>query len=397
MFMKYFLAIIIILTTFRNISATSTQNAKSLYCKIDQTLQYLNEAYNTGQNTPDDAVYDDLLKFKSSIYKTNKINNCNLKITNNVDFNHSQQSHYHFMGSLKKATKNIQVKQFFTKMTQENQDVVIQPKIDGIAIELVYTDGNLSAAITRGNGLQGKNILSLIKKAPNIPKTINTLKAQKTVILHGELFLKRQNLPINIINSRKERHKLSGLISKKNIDHVWLKSLAFFPWRWVNSENSNLWNDIKNLTDWNFPLIKQMTYKVKNFDDIISWHKYHEEKIYTLPMLTDGIVIKTTNTKKNNFKNNPKLPTLQDTIAWKFTPEFAVVTVDRIQINQTPTKQKNIILHFKPVKIQGIQIKKVSIGGLKSLQKKQIKEGDIISIALKGHAIPVFDRKLIES
>ena len=99
-----------------------------------------------------------------------------------------QKQHRYPLGSLKKAENPEQIANFLGYAQRLGTPVIVQPKIDGIAIELVYQKGQLVQALTRGNGI---DLLPLTTNIPAIPQTLpNSLRE---IVLHGELYARNDN------------------------------------------------------------------------------------------------------------------------------------------------------------------------------------------------------------
>ena len=131
------------------------------------------------------------------------------------------------LGTLYKSNGDHDIERFW--QTHQDQQLILQPKIDGIAIALTYQYGHLTHAVTR----KGTNILDHIMAAPNIPKHLNI---DKTVTLHGELFINLQTISNMQLNQYvSARHLIAGLMQQQEPDQAMLNSVIFFPWRWVNS------------------------------------------------------------------------------------------------------------------------------------------------------------------
>lgn len=306
--------------------------------------------------------------------------------------------HQATMGSLKKAESDSDITQFLNTILSKasSKGVMLQPKIDGIAIELVYRNGQLIAASTRGNGASGKNILNKIKAIPNIPNTVSITVSD--VVLHGELFA-RLDLWMPTLNKGRyssARHFAAGVMNSKNPTLDDLETLDFFPWRWVNSpahSESSMTNQLYAL---GFNLPTQYTRPVNDLADIIKHRDALEKQAKSLPFLLDGIVL-----KANNLKTRHSIGWSGDkpnwAIAWKFPPDAALTTITDIKFTVGRTGNITPIVVFKPVTIKGETIEKVSLGSIQNLHKKDIAPGDQISIVLKGSATPVFSQVMIRS
>ncbi|MCY4176960.1 MAG: hypothetical protein OXD32_00485 [Endozoicomonadaceae bacterium] len=359
---------------------------------VDQQLCKLDMDYAAGKTKISDDVYDGLILLKNQ-QKDSEAQplNCQLIADNNY-------SHSFFMGSLRKAISVEQIRLFINQIKKQGGRCVLQPKIDGLAVELIYHKGCLVAASTRGNGYKGRDIYPLIQLSGQIPKKLyfHGAPLQDNTVLHGELYLRLDLAEKNKLkNYQHARHKVAGLTAQKKPDKTWAAWLDFYPWSWVNSPHSITEQDIQQLSGWGFNFIQQQTHYADNLEEIESWRQFYEKKSAEGPMLMDGVVLKAN--QKNLLTRDQQKLMPDYALAWKFPPKKAVVRIKEIYWTTGRTGKKTAILSFEPVILGGLRITKVSAGGIKNMRKLAIRVGDVISIALKGQAIAVPDRILVRT
>ncbi len=299
-------------------------------------------------------------------------------------------NHQARMGSLKKAQSEEEVTSFLQRIA--GSEVLVQPKIDGVAVELVYQNGQLTQASTRGNGETGVDILNHIRQIPLIPKTLTHLDNQ-TIILHGELLARLDKIAPSILKQyASARHLVSGQLNRAKPETEAVKAFDFFPWQWVNSPFISDFLSIKSLADMGFPLPLEHTHRTASYPEI----KQHLEHYATFKkplFLMDGIVIKAdSNTLRNKLGWTGNTPAWA--MAWKFPPETTTSAVQAIEFTIGRTGHITPVVHIKPVMIKNRTISTISLGSVKNLEKKGLAVGDQISIKLKGNAIPVFGKVL---
>ncbi len=299
-------------------------------------------------------------------------------------------NHQARMGSLKKARSDEEVKHFLQRIS--GSEVLVQPKIDGIAVELVYENGQLTQASTRGNGETGVDILNHIRQIPLIPKTLPHLD-NKTIILHGELFARLDKIAPSILKQyASARHMVAGQLNRSEPEIEAIKAFDFFPWHWINSPYSSDLQSIKTLATMGFPLPLKYTHKVSSYRDVKQLLQ-HYSAIKKPLFLMDGIVIKAeSNVLRNKLGWTDNAPTWA--IALKFAPESAISEVEKIAFTIGRTGHITPVIQITPVVIKNRTITKVSLGSIQNLKKKNLAPGDQISILLKGSAIPVFGKVL---
>ena len=300
------------------------------------------------------------------------------------------QPHAAYMGSLRKAGTSKDIASFIEKMRQLDDQVLIQPKVDGIALELVYLDGHLKAASTRGNGDAGENVLQRIQNIPAVPAHIEGQSGK--LILHGELFLRRDKVALSASEEpdsyASARHHAAALLMKSRVTQKQLALLDFFPWYWVNSVNPTLLDDYRQLKHWGFHWPLEYSQIITNSEQAASRRMlYHNDA--DLPFLLDGVVL-----KANKRVTAKQLPGTRErpgwVLAWKFPPQEKVTQVKNISYRIGRSGRAAFVLQLEPVLFDGIEVRRVAVGGVKALRDRDVAPGDHISIGFKGGANPVF-------
>ncbi len=297
------------------------------------------------------------------------------------------------MGSLMKAQSEEEIKRFLQQFS--GNGVLVQPKIDGVAVELVYKNGQLIQASTRGNGEMGVDILRHIQQMPLIPKTLSPPMNNENneLILHGELFARLDHISPSILEQyASARHLVAGQLNRAEPETETIKAFDFFPWLWVNSPFISDFLSIKSLADMGFPLVQQHTYRTASFPEI-KQHLEHYATVKKPQFLMDGIVIKV-----DNIALRKKLGRAGNTpvwaMAWKFPPATTTSEVQTIEFTIGRTGHITPMVHIKPVMIKNRTLSTISLGSIQNLNRKDLAVRDQISIKLKGSATPVFGKVL---
>ena len=359
--------------------------------RLTQKLSQMDNAYVEGLSKYSDAIYDGLkaLNDQGGGGYENKRVNLALPPTKQIS------QHQVLMGSLRKIENQHQIQMFLDKLKRMGSECILQPKVDGLAVELVYRQGILVSASTRGDGWRGRDIYPKVRLSQQIPIRLERRGSvlPEEVILHGELYLRSDLAGQALKDHRQARHKVAGLMAKKIMDQTWLPWLDFFPWQWMNSPNMTLQQDIVQLSAWGFHRISADSHCVQTLNDIEKWRSIYEKRSLADGVLMDGIVIKAN--KQVLLRKDSRLVLPHYTLAWKFPPKTAVVRVERIYWTTGKTGRKTAVVSFEPTQLGMITVSKISAGGVAHMKKLALKTGDIISIALKGQAIPVFDQVLV--
>ena len=379
----------------------SARQAEEQLQKLNQEVQYHNHLYFQ-KNAPvlSDHEFDALaarLKALSDCFPEIRLDP-DKKLT--IPASSSQKiRHQAFMGSLRKADNKIDIVEFL--QNAHDSTMILQPKIDGVAVELVYEHGKLVAASTRGDGNKGRDILAKIKAVPGIPKKVFSDFAR--IVLHGELFARldiwqehsRQDKSVNGRYSS-ARHFVAGIVQSNQLRLSDLQMLDFFPWQWVDNPFETQSITHHQLYGLGFDLPTRYSYSVRRLDDVVKLRNQLEQDAINMPFIMDGIVLKidsVSRAEELGWSGN----TPDYALAWKFPPSVAVSTVTKIEFRVGRTGNITPVVHFKPVRIKGEIISRVSLGSSNNLRKKDIAIGDEISVVLKGAATPVFSQVVLRA
>jgi len=118
---------------------------------------------------------------------------------------------------------------------QGRRDLWVQPKVDGVAVTLVYRQGVLVSAISRGNGLKGENWLAKVKAIPAVPNRLQGAPAN--LILQGELFLTMNDHRQQTHGGINARAKVAGMLMRNPLSAE-LKQLGLFVWAWPDGPST---------------------------------------------------------------------------------------------------------------------------------------------------------------
>lgn len=263
-------------------------------------------------------------------------------------------------------------------------EIWLQPKVDGVAVTLVYRKGKLAALISRGNGVEGIDWSKKADFLPAIPKKIPNHASQ--LILQGELFWYQPGHQQAIMGGANARNKVAGWLMRKNLLVQQEKQIGIFVWSWPNGP-SNMQTQFEQLESWGFPLTKRYSHLVSSVDQITQWQSYYYNQ--PMPFATDGIVLKQLPYTLGQYW---QVGINNWSVAWKYPTPHKVAQVKTVKFNIGRTGKINPVIVVLPVEIDGKQIRHISMGSLNRWQGMKILPGDTIQISLSGHGIPKFDK-----
>ncbi|MCU8841737.1 NAD-dependent DNA ligase LigB [Escherichia coli] len=265
---------------------------------------------------------------------------------------------------------------------RERSDLWVQPKVDGVAVTLVYRDGKLNKAISRGNGLKGEDWTQKVSLISAVPQTVSGPLANST--LQGEIFLQREGHIQQQMGGINARAKVAGLMMRQD-DSDTLNSLGVFVWAWP--DGPQLMSDrLKELATAGFTLTQTYTRTVKNADEVArvrnEWWKAE------LPFVTDGVVVRAAKEPESRHWLPGQAEWL---VAWKYQPVAQVAEVKAIQFAVGKSGKISVVASLAPVMLDDKKVQRVNIGSVRRWQEWDIAPGDQILVSLAGQGIPRID------
>ncbi len=265
---------------------------------------------------------------------------------------------------------------------REHNDLWVQPKVDGVAVTLVYRDGKLNKAISRGNGLKGEDWTQKVSLIPSVPQTVSGPLVNST--LQGEIFLKREGHIQQQMGGINARSKVAGLLMRQGNSDT-LNSLGVFVWAWP--DGTQLMTDrLQQLTTAGFTLTQMYTRAVNNADEVErirnEWWKAK------LPFVTDGVVVRAAKEPESRHWLPGQAEWL---VAWKYQPVAQVAEVKAIQFAVGKSGKISVVASLVPVMLDDKKVQRVNVGSVRRWQEWDIAPGDQILVSLAGQGIPRID------
>lgn len=378
--MKVWMAILISILCWQSSAwavcpAWSPARAQEEISRLQQQIKQWDDDYwKEGKSEVEDGVYDQLSA------RLTQWQRCFGNETRDVmmpPLNGAVMHPVAHTGVRKMADKNA-----LSLWMRERSDLWVQPKVDGVAVTLVYRDGKLNKAISRGNGLKGEDWTQKVRLISAVPQTVSGPLANST--LQGEIFLKRKGHIQQQMGGINARAKVAGLMMRQGNSDT-LNSLAVFVWAWP--DGPHLMTDrLKDLTTAGFTLTQTYTRAVKNADEVA--HVRNEWWKAKLPFVTDGVVVRAAKEPESRHWLPGQAEWL---VAWKYQPVAQVAEVKAIQFAVGKSGKISVVASLAPVMLDDKKVQRVNIGSVRRWQEWDIAPGDQILVSLAGQGIPRID------
>ncbi|CAQ82314.1 MULTISPECIES: NAD-dependent DNA ligase LigB [Photorhabdus] len=257
--------------------------------------------------------------------------------------------------------------------------VWLQPKIDGVAVTLVYQQGKLVSLISRGNGSEGVDWTAKSPYISEIPQEIEN--APPYMVLQGELFLHKNGHIQQSSGSDGARNRVAGLMMRKEHSPE-LKQVGVFIWSWPDGP-VDMDGKLQKLANMGFPLALRYSHKIERPEQVQKLRMHYFEQ--PMPFATDGIVLKQEiEPKGNQWRSGSN----SWAVAWKHPLRHQVTQVREVSFTIGRTGKISVVLGLDKVKLDDRQVSRVNIGSVRRWQQLDVLPGDRVTLTLAGHGIP---------
>ncbi|MBB3192002.1 NAD-dependent DNA ligase LigB [Halomonas cerina] len=259
------------------------------------------------------------------------------------------------------------------------EDIWLQPKVDGVAVTLVYEAGRLVRAISRGDGRRGQDWTSTARRLPAVPETLPT---DADLVLQGEYFLRLTEHVQAEVGSAGARSTVAGLLAREHLNAKEASRIGLFVWDWPDGP-ATMEARLAEVARLGFPASASLTLAVDGLAEV----RYWREAWYRgpLPFATDGVVLRQGGRSPGTtWQAKPPVWAA----AWKHPPREALAEVRGVEFRIGRTGRLSPLLHLMPVELDGRVIRRVAVGSLARWQALDIRPGDQVAIVLAGLTIP---------
>ena len=309
------------------------------------------------------------------------------------------------MLSLANAFEEEEVREFddrLKRFLKDTQDIeyCAELKIDGVAVELVYVDGQLATGSTRGDGLVGENVTQNLKTVKSIPLSLNRPGGgsfPSRLEVRGEVYLPLK--PFQELNRAREkagepifanprnaaagslRQLDSNITARRPLD-IFCHGIGQFTGAALNSQGELL----DALKGWGFK-VNPHRRLCRNVEEVFDFYRETDELRERLAYEIDGTVIKV-----NSFPLQQKLGTIARSprwaLAYKFKPKQVTTRIRDIVVNVGRTGALTPTAILEPVRVGGVTISSATLHNQDEIDRKDIRIGDTVVVQRAGDVIP---------
>lgn len=289
---------------------------------------------------------------------------------------------------------------------------VIEPKFDGLAISLLYRDGILVQAATRGDGTTGEDVTRNVRTVTNVPLRLHGNNIPKLIEVRGEILMfKADFIALNqhqTENNQKPfanpRNAAAGSLRQLDSRITAQRKLTFFPYSIAQQQGGKEFTthteEIDYLTTLGFGHKKLKNIlklnKFKDINDVLKrYEKMYEEERPTLPYEIDGMVVKV-----NSLAQQRELGFISRAPRWaiahKFPAEEALTIVEAIDVQIGRTGAVTPVARLQPVFVGGVTVTNATLHNQDEVSRKDVRVGDTVVVRRAGDVIPEVVRVIFE-
>ncbi len=308
------------------------------------------------------------------------------------------------MLSLANAMNEDELAAFDTRVkkgldTEKDLEYMAEPKLDGLAVELVYENGFFVNGSTRGDGITGEDITQNLKTILAIPLSLrkNGQKTPPLLEVRGEVFITKDGFKKLNRNQEKEelppfanpRNAAAGSLRQLDSKITATRHLSIYCYEAgrIDGISFDTHEDfLSTLKEWGFPVNPEIQ-KVNNAETMIAFHRNLEAKRDSLPYEIDGTVFKVNAINQRNAlgirSRSPRWA-----IAGKFKAQQATTLVQNIIPSVGRTGAVTPVARLEPVNVGGVVVTNATLHNQDEINRKDVRVGDTVLIQRAGDVIP---------
>ena len=382
------------------------EEAQRAIADLSSKIDYYNEQYyqNNRSEISDyefDQLLEKLIKLENEFTELRLPDSPSQRVGGTVTKNFDTVYHKYPMLSLSNTYSKEELEEFDNRVRKGLQDdtyeYFCELKFDGVALSLTYENGILTRGVTRGDGTRGDDITANVRTIRSIPLKVKYRKLSPDFFeVRGEAFMSRK--VFEELNREREdigeevyanaRNTTSGTLKMQDSSEVARRKLDCYMYSIMGDDLP-----VETHSD-GIHLLEKLgfhispTYRLcKNIDEVQAYISEWEEKRKSLPLETDGIVIKVNRLdQQESLGFTAKSP--RWAIAYKYKAEDAVTTLKGITYQVGRTGAVTPVAELEPVFLAGTTVKRASLHNANEIARLDLRIGDKVFVEKGGEIIP---------
>jgi DNA ligase (NAD+) len=275
---------------------------------------------------------------------------------------------------------------------------VLEPKFDGLSLEVVYRDGVLQRASTRGDGERGEGVTENVKTIRSLPIRLRGGSPPRLLAVRGEAIMRRDDF--RDLNARLERQRQPPFANPRNAAAGSIRQLDprvtagrrldVFFYDILHLERGPVLADgmaaLRALSRWGLhssPYARGCS----NIDDVFRYHREMQRRRDSLAYEIDGIVVKVADLSvRRRLQTTARHP--RWAIAYKFAARQAETVIEDIVVQVGRTGVLTPVARVRPVQVGGVTVTRATLHNREEIARKDLRVGDVVRVIRAGDVIP---------
>ena len=310
-----------------------------------------------------------------------------------------QTEHRYPMLSLDNTYSEQEVREFFQRVSgllNEPFEICCELKYDGLSISLIYEDGKLVQAVTRGDGVKGDIVTDNVRTIKSIPLVLQKGDYPRNFEIRGEVLMPWTSFErLNAERERQEeplfanpRNAASGTLKLQNPQEVSRRQLDSYLYYLLGEQLpcDGHYENMMEAARWGFKVSDHMK-KCTTIDEVLDYINYWDTERKNLPVATDGIVLKVNSLRQQrNLGFKAKSP--RWAIAYKFQAERQLTRLNSVSYQVGRTGAVTPVANLDPVQLSGTIVKRATLHNADIIKGLDLHIGDMVYVEKGGEIIP---------
>jgi len=346
-----------------------------------------------------DQMMAELIRLERQYPEYADPNSPSVRVGSDINKRFTQVTHRYPMLSLQNTYSEGEVADFFNRVKRSlNEDFVIvcELKYDGTSISLIYEEGRLSRAVTRGDGQKGDDVTANVRTIRNVPLLLRGEQIPSYLEVRGEILLPWSSFDeLNRERAAQEeplfanpRNAASGTLKLQDSRVVASRRLESFVY-YLLGESLPADSHYENMClarEWGLNVSAAMR-RCNTLEEVFDYLRYWDRERRNLPVTTDGVVLKVDSlSQQRNLGYTSKFP--RWAIAFKFNPERALTRLDSVSWQVGRTGAVTPVANLEPVLLSGTTVRRASLYNEDAIEALDLHVGDMVYVEKGGEIIP---------
>ena len=326
-------------------------------------------------------------------------NSPTMRVGSDLNKNFVQVTHKYPMLSLANTYSEEEVRDFYERVRKslnEEFEICCELKYDGTSISLIYENGRLIRAITRGDGEKGDDVTDNVKTIRSVPLVLHGNTYPQTFEIRGEILMPWK--VFDELNEEREareeplfanpRNAASGTLKLQNPTIVASRKLDAYLYYLLGEDlpQGGHYENLQEAKKWGFK-ISTATRRCGSLEEVFDFIRLWDAERKNLPVATDGIVLKVNNLlQQKNLGYTAKSP--RWAIAYKFQAERALTRLNKVTYQVGRTGAVTPVANLEPVQLSGTIVKRASLHNADIINGLDLHIGDMVYVEKGGEIIP---------